>query len=111
MIIRKPSITGKAKKETKVKETKKPTKEVTKVKKVPAVKKPAKIKYPDLKRGDSGDLVVQLQDFLSRKGSKVKVDGVFGAGTQSAVRAIQRKNGLKVTGAVDSKVWDLLIKK
>lgn len=107
MVIRKPSITGKAKKETKVKETKKPTKEVTKVKKVPA----AKIKYPDLTRGDCGDLVVQLQDFLSRKGSSVKVDGVFGAGTQSAVRAFQRKNGLKVTGDVDSKVWNLLIKK
>ena len=106
MVIRKPRITEKVKEAIK-----KPKAEVTKVKKAPAAKKPAKVQYPDLKRGDSGDLVAQLQDFLSRKGSSVKVDGVFGAGTQSAVRAFQRKNGLKVTGVVDGKVWDFLIKK
>lgn len=106
MVIMRPRITKKVKEAIK-----KPKAEVTKVKKAPAAKKPTKVQYPDLKRGDSGDLVAQLQDFLSRKGSSVKVDGVFGAGTQSAVRAFQRKNGLKVTGAVDGKVWDLLIKK
>lgn len=70
-----------------------------------------KVTYPKIQRGAEGELVVQLQDFLVRHGSKVKIDGVFGIGTYTAVKAFQKHNGLKVTGVADSKTWDALIAK
>lgn len=91
---------------------------VASVKKKAAEKKVAvktkvtkKITYPKIQRGAEGELVVQLQDFLVRHGSKVKIDGVFGIGTYTAVKAFQKHNGLKVTGIADSKTWDALMAK
>jgi len=93
---------------------KKAVKEVKKTvaKKAPAKKaeKKATFTYPDLKCGDKGEVVTQLQDFLVRDGSKVKIDGVYGPGTQSAVRAFQNRHGLPVTGAVNKKTWNELLK-
>ena len=77
-------------------------------------KKPAprysKLKYPDLKMGDKGELVCQLQDFLSRHGSNIKIIGVYNIGTYSAVCAFQRKHELKVTGKVNKDTWTALLK-
>ena len=88
---------------------------VASVKKKAAEKKVTKdtkkITYPKIQRGAEGELVVQLQDFLVRHGSKVKIDGVFGIGTYTAVKAFQKHNGLKVTGIADSKTWDALMAK
>ena len=67
--------------------------------------------YPTIKEKDSGEIVVQLQLFLSRCGSNVKVDGQFNVGTRNAVRAFQKKQGLEVTGVVDSKTWLKLLEK
>ena len=69
-----------------------------------------KVTYPELKRGAEGELVIQLQDLLSKAGSKIKVSGVFGIGTYSAVKAFQKKNNLEVTGVVNKKTWDKLLK-
>ena len=97
------------KKKTEVKETKKPT--VKKETKKPVAKKvTAKIKYPDVAYGEKGEIITQLQDLLTRDGSKVKIDGVFGIGTQSAVRAFQKRHELKITGKVDQKTWAELLK-
>ena len=69
-----------------------------------------KVTYPELKRGSEGELVMQVQDLLSKAGSKIKIDGVFGIGTYSAVKCFQKKNGLDVTGVVDKKTWTKLMK-
>lgn len=69
-----------------------------------------KVTYPELKMGSKGELVTQLQDLLSKAGSKIKVKGVFNIGTQSAVRSFQKKNDLPVTGVVDKKTWAKLLK-
>ena len=74
------------------------------------VEKPAVITYPTLRRGAKGDLVAQLQDLLSKDGSSLVVDGIFGSGTQSAVRAFQKRHGLVVDGIVGPKTWSELLK-
>ncbi len=53
----------------------------------------------------TGDDVTQLQRFLLDQGhndsDRLIADGVFGTSTQRAVKAWQKANGLKETGAVD----------
>lgn len=63
---------------------------------------------PTLRRGAKGDLVKELQTLLNKAGSKLVVDGIFGSGTQSAVKAFQRRNGLVVDGIVGPKTWGKL---
>lgn len=66
--------------------------------------------YPTLRRGSKGDLVVQMQDLLQKDGSNLVVDGIFGIGTQSAVKSFQRRHGLVVDGIVGPKTWAELLK-
>ena len=73
-------------------------------------KKPAKINYPTIRRGSQGDLVVQLQSLLAKDGSTLAIDGIFGLGTESAVRAFQRRHNLAVDGIVGPKTWGELLK-
>ncbi|MBO4879569.1 MAG: spore cortex-lytic enzyme [Clostridia bacterium] len=57
-----------------------------------------------LRRGSRGELVTQLQQKLKRWGYYTgAVDGVFGAGTEKAVKAFQRKVGLTADGIVGPK--------
>lgn len=61
--------------------------------------------------GSSGDKVEQLQEQLNaiRQGypalPAVTVDGIYGEGTQRAVRDFQRIFSLPVTGIVDYPTW------
>ncbi|MDQ6967757.1 MAG: peptidoglycan-binding domain-containing protein, partial [Mariprofundaceae bacterium] len=48
-----------------------------------------------LKKGSSGQEVVELQQALG-----IKADGIFGAGTKKAVEAYQKKHHLMVDGIV-----------
>lgn len=66
--------------------------------------------YPTIRRGTSGDLVVQLQRFLAKDGSSLAIDGIFGPGTESAVRAFQKRHGLTADGIVGPKTWAALLK-
>ena len=55
-----------------------------------------------LKRGDQGDEVRTLQQFLLDRGlTKNKPDGDYGRGTEKVVKAFQQANGLEATGVVD----------
>lgn len=67
-------------------------------------------RYPTLVRGDKGlELIYKLQQRLKDLGYyTIKVDGIFGSGTQRAVRDFQRVNGLTVTGKADSTTQRLL---
>ncbi len=71
--------------------------------------------FPDeLSRGDEGNAVANLQvyiDYVSTYYNTVPyvdVDGIFGEGTESAVRAVQRTFDLPVTGVVDAATWEAL---
>lgn len=59
----------------------------------------------NVRLGDSGKGVEQIQTALKAKGFKVVVDGKFGPATDQAVRAFQKKNGLKQDGIVGPITW------
>ena len=58
---------------------------------------------PTLRRGMKGKFTRELQAKL-----KITVDGDFGAKTEAAVRAFQRKHNLVADGIVGPKTWKLL---
>lgn len=64
--------------------------------------------YPTLRKGDKGDYVTMAQQMLAKHGSELTVDGVFGSGTQTAVRAFQKRNGLDSDGVIGPKTWAVL---
>ena len=66
--------------------------------------------YPTLVRGDRGmALLYTLQQRLKDLGYyTIRVDGIFGSGTQRAVRWFQSVNGLSVTGKADNATQQLL---
>lgn len=53
-----------------------------------------------LRRGTEGAHVRELQTLLVRAGHPTAIDGVFGQGTESAVRSFQKTNKLKADGIV-----------
>lgn len=64
------------------------------------------------KRGSTGKEVEKIQKKLKKLGYYLGViDGIFGGGTESAVKRFQRDNGLKVDGIVGEKTWNVLFKK
>ncbi len=66
--------------------------------------------YPTFVRGDRGyALIYTLQQRLKDLGYyTIRVDGIFGSGTQRAVRDFQYVNGLTPTGVADSTTQKLL---
>ena len=72
--------------------------------------------YPGtaLRRGSRGDSVSHIQFWLSEIAQGVSgipapaVDGIFGAGTEAAVRAFQEKYGLTVDGVVGAATWNAI---
>ena len=63
---------------------------------------------PTLSFGDSGDSVKVLQRLLSQNGYSVRVDGNFGALTETAVKAFQAAHNLAADGVVGSRSWGQL---
>lgn len=64
---------------------------------------------PTLRRGSRGSAVMDLQRRLTQAGfNPGPVDGIFGQGTDSAVRAFQRARGLSVDGIVGPNTWAAL---
>lgn len=78
------------------------------------------ITLPTLRRGDRGRSVRMLQQILSDNGflgaagvrlgnpSGAVVDGAYGAITQAAVRDLQRRYNISVTGQVNPVTWEVL---
>jgi peptidoglycan hydrolase-like protein with peptidoglycan-binding domain len=65
----------------------------------------ANASLPNLRFGDSGDAVRVLQRLLLNNRYAVKVDGVFGALTETAVKAFQSQRNLKTDGIVGQRTW------
>ena len=62
---------------------------------------------PTIRRGSTGNPVRRAQKRLSLAGYDTGgVDGIFGAGTEAAVRRLQRDRGLTVDGIVGPRTWD-----
>lgn len=57
-----------------------------------------------LKKGDTGSEVKEVQQMLS-----ITADGIFGSGTESAVKSFQSKNGLTADGIVGPKTYETLV--
>lgn len=58
-------------------------------------------KYPVY--GETGADVVKYQKLLAKSGSTIKPTGRFTIGMMSALKAFQKRTGLKVTGIIDAK--------
>lgn len=68
----------------------------------PMASKPMAKKTKAAKKARMADAkVMAVQEALVKNGHKVKVDGVMGKGTRSALKRFQAKNKLRATGRVD----------
>ncbi len=57
-----------------------------------------------VQRGSTGAAVKKLQSIL-----KIEADGIFGSGTEAAVKSFQKSKTLKVNGIVSANVWRALL--
>jgi peptidoglycan hydrolase-like protein with peptidoglycan-binding domain len=64
--------------------------------------------YEELAHGAEGELVELLQAALVAAGHEIDIDGIFGDGTERAVRRFQRDNELDVDGIVGANTWAAL---
>src|SRR3954452_17741495 len=53
--------------------------------------------------------VLAIEAELHKRGATVKVDGILGVQTESAIKKFQRRHGLTVDGVVGPKTWKALI--
>ncbi|MEV4225985.1 peptidoglycan-binding domain-containing protein, partial [Streptomyces bobili] len=63
------------------------------------------------RQGDTGKRVLQVQCMLSKRGYGIGdsgADGIFGSGTETAVRGFQSDKGLTVDGIVGHDTWTAL---
>ena len=65
--------------------------------------------WPLLGQGSRDHPVQTLQYLLGARGHPVTVDGIFGPGTDAAVRAFQQAGHLAVDGLVGPKTWSALV--
>ncbi|MBV8884860.1 MAG: peptidoglycan-binding protein [Chroococcidiopsidaceae cyanobacterium CP_BM_RX_35] len=75
---------------------------------------------PTLRRGSQGEAVRKLQRILQDNGflgaanarlgnpGRNTVDGIFGAVTESAIKDLQKRYNLPVTGVVKPATWEVL---
>jgi N-acetyl-anhydromuramyl-L-alanine amidase AmpD len=66
--------------------------------------------WPLIKSGNSGETVKTLQYALQYRGfTGVTADGVFGSGTEAAVKSFQSSNGLPADGIVGAQTWEAIL--
>ena len=65
--------------------------------------------WPLVRQGDQEHPVQTLQYLLRARGHNLTVDGIFGPGTDAAVRAFQQQKALAVDGIVGPATWSALI--
>ena len=58
-----------------------------------------------IKTGMQGSGILGLQAMLNKQGAGLKVDGIFGPKTNTAVKQFQQSRGLVVDGKVGPKTW------
>lgn len=63
-----------------------------------------------VKRGANGNITKLIQERLNSVGFKLSADGIFGGGTENAVKVFQRNRGLRADGIVGRNTWDWLLR-
>lgn len=63
-----------------------------------------------VKRGAKGNITKLIQERLNSVGFKLSEDGIFGGGTENAVKVFQRNRGLSADGIVGRNTWDWLLR-
>lgn len=63
-----------------------------------------------VKRGARGNITKLIQERLKSVGFNLSTDGVFGSGTEAAVKVFQKNRGLKQDGIVGRNTWSWLLK-
>ena len=63
-----------------------------------------------VKRGARGNITRLIQERLNSVGFKLSTDGIFGGGTENAVKVFQRNRGLSADGIVGRNTWDWLLR-
>lgn len=67
-------------------------------------------KFIKMAYGEAGGRVTKAQKLLVKAGSKITVNGIYSIGMVSAVKAFQKRNKLPVTGEIDAKTMNELVK-
>ena len=66
----------------------------------------------ELKKGDSGEQVVELQQLLTQQGYQCgEINGNFGRKVEAAIRDLQTKHGLHITGTLNEQTAGVLYQK
>ena len=63
-----------------------------------------------VKRGAKGNITRLIQERLNSVGFHISMDGIFGSGTENAVKVFQRNRGLSADGIVGRNTWDWLLR-
>lgn len=63
-----------------------------------------------VKRGAKGNITRLIQERLNSVGFHISIDGVFGGGTENAVKVFQRNRELSADGIVGRNTWEWLLK-
>lgn len=63
-----------------------------------------------VKRGAKGNITKLIQERLNSVGFRISADGIFGGGTENAVKVFQRNRGLSQDGIVGRNTWEWLLK-
>lgn len=63
-----------------------------------------------VKRGAKGNITKLIQERLNSVGFHISVDGIFGSGTENAVKVFQKNRGLSADGIVGRNTWKWLLK-
>lgn len=61
-----------------------------------------------LRKGDRGNEVKEMQTALNGAGSNLKIDGIFGNDTETALKFFQNSRGLVVDGICGAATWAAL---
>jgi zinc D-Ala-D-Ala carboxypeptidase len=63
---------------------------------------------PTIRKGSQNRAVVALQFLLRARGQTVVTDGLFGSGTENAVKNFQKEKGMEADGVVGPATWGKL---
>lgn len=63
-----------------------------------------------VKKGAKGNITKLIQERLNSVGFSLSTDGIFGRGTEKAVKVFQKNRGLTADGIVGRNTWDWLLK-
>lgn len=63
-----------------------------------------------VKKGAKGNITRLIQERLNSVGFHISVDGIFGSGTENAVKVFQKNRGLSADSIVGRNTWEWLLK-